>query len=102
METEHKPFWPIIQLALSNSPFEIAYKGSVGDYMESLAKLKVDNIVCFPLFVRWSHLITRDNEIGLVWFTLVNPCWLFQITFSFMCLENFCQDGSLHDSSVFP
>lgn len=43
----------MIQLVfLPNYPFEIGYKDSVGDDMESLAKLKVDNTVCFPLFDR--------------------------------------------------
>lgn len=70
--------------------------------MESLAKLNVGNIVCF-LFDKWSHLITRDNLVCLAWFTLANPCWLFQITtFSFMCLETSAKMAGFMMVQYFP
>lgn len=71
METKHKPFWAEGKLSfqlsfLPNYPFEIGYKDSVGDYTESLAKLKVDNTA----FSFWQMKSPHHKRIKLVWHDL--------------------------------
>jgi len=59
----------------------------MGDCVESLAEVEVDNIYGSPFIYPASHVIIESYQIGRADFPLVNPCWLLLITsFSSTCL----------------
>lgn len=60
---------------------------TVGDCIEGFAKAKLSDNLCLPIIHR-ARLIREGSQVCQAQFTLVNPMWLFHVSFLlFMYLE---------------
>ena len=60
------PHWPLIQPTLPELPWEDV----MGDRVESLAEVEVENIPGSPFVYPASHVIVESYQIGQAWFPL--------------------------------
>lgn len=60
-----------------------SYKDAMGNYLQRLAKIKVNAIHCTPLMYRASHLIIESNQADSAQFALKQYNFIFILNFIF-------------------
>lgn len=83
--------WPVFQPHYSYLIQSISqgYKDVVRNSKEGFAGVQY----CFLLIYKARHFIIGDSQVGQVWFSLINPCWLLPVTLYFMpknCFQKRC------------
>ena len=88
---------------------QLSYKNIVGDTVESLAKVKVNDIHCSPLVHKTSHLNTEASQVGQAWvfpgnsmLAVTNHFLLFYVSrniFQEELLYDFPRDQSVLDTT---
>ena len=72
----------------------------MGDHVESLAEVEIDNIHCSPLIYPASHVIAESYQIGQAWFPLGESMLTTPYNLLFLhLLDDDLQDELLHHLS---